>query len=397
MRRPLAALAGLLVVGPPVLAAQKANPPTIAELEATAARDSLDPSAHYRLSIGYWRAKRYDDEARALRRAIAIDPRYAPAYLSLAFQVYDRRPKLWEEERKNKVPAAWVDSLERSYRLRRQAFLIDPLVDFRVVGTEAPPEDMVVLPDYGDYTTWWVGEIALGAFGSARYELSYAAWQRFVQRAFSGKPRDSLPSFIFWYRGLAAAHRNIHQVAIADFQTLLARALAQEQSDSLIQIPLETNDYRFILALLHERAQRPVDAVALYKEALAGDLGLFMAHVHLAQVYRRYRQWNDAVAEARRAVETNPDDPTALRELGEVLSEAGRPAEAEEPLRLARERNPLDVWTLLALGALYQATSRPQEAREAYGRFLELAPAARVADRVIADTRERLAMLPAGP
>ena len=379
----------------PLTAQQRTKPPTIAVLEARATADSLDPSAHYELSLGYWRAKRYDDEARALRRAIAIDPRYAPAYYSLGLQVYDRRPKLWDEELKRKVPAAWRDSLERSYRLRRQAFLINPMVDLRVVGTAAPPESMMVVPDYGEVTTDYMLYLAVAAFGSARYELSYSAMARWLERAHANTPRDSLPSFVFWYRGLSAAHQNSHRVAIADFRTLLDRALKEEQADSLIQIPLGTNDYRYVLALLYERAGQPADAIETYKEALANDLGLFMAHVGLARTYRQHKMWNDAIAEARRAVETNPDDATALRELGEILTEAGRAADAEDALRQAAERNPADVRVHLAFARLHQAAGRPAEARASVDRFIALAPTTWTGP--VAEARQLQSALPAGP
>jgi tetratricopeptide (TPR) repeat protein len=385
----------LFVVGVlPALAAAQARqrPRTVAELEAEVAADSLDPGAHYRLSLAYWRAKRYDDEARALRRAIAIDPRYAPAYLSLSYQVYDRRPRLWNEERRRRVPEAWRQPLEESYRLRRQAFLIDPMVDFRVVGTEAPSEEMLVIPDYGEATTDYLLYVGVVAFDLARYELSYAALDKYLERAMSGKPRDSIPSFILWHRGLAAAHERIYNVAIDDFRTLLGRAVSEETKDSLIYVPLSTNEYRYILAVLHQHAGKVADAVNLFKETLANDLGLYMAHVRLAQVYRGFKVWNDAIAEARRAVETNPDDPTAVRELGEILAEAGKLDEAEQVLRDAQARNPLDAHTYLALGDVQRRLTRPAEARASLERFVALAPR-RLAPQ-IAEARRMLAELP---
>ena len=358
----------------PLSAQQRKKPPALPELEARAARDSLDPSAHYELSLGYYRAKRYDDEARALRRAIAIDPRYAPAYYSLGLQVYDRRPKLWDEEMKRKVPPAWRDSLDRSYRLRRQAFLIDPMVDLRVVGTEAPSEEMMVIEDWGESTTDYLLYLAVAGFSRARYELSYAAMTKWLERAHPRTPRDSLPSFVFWYRGLAAAHQNSHRVAIADFRTLLDRALTVEQADSLIQVPLSTNDFRYILALLYERANQPADAVTMFKDALANDLGLYMAHVGLARTYRQFKMWNEAVAEAQRAIETNPDDATAQRELGEILTDAKKYAEAEAALKQAAERNPADVRVHLSLARLYQVSGRPADAKASAERFVAIAP-----------------------
>lgn len=330
-----------------------------------------------------------------MRAAIAIDTRYAPAYLWLADLPYDRRPKLWEQERKGRVPAELRAAVEESDRLARRAFLIDPMVDFRVIGATAPPEDMVVLPEYGRYTTEFMLWLGLGAFGAGRYELAYGAFKSWVERAYPNQPRDSLPAFLFWYRGLSAAHEHAYKVAIEDFQVLLDRSLKTEQSDTLIQIPLNTNDYRYVLAVLHHLWGKPADAMRLYQEALASDLGLYMAHVRLAQMFRDYKMWDQAIAEGRRAVETNPDDATALVELGVILGDAGRAAEAEETLRQAATANPRDPRAVYHLGLVQQQLAKSTDAREALTRFIAIAPAARY-ERQIADAKQRLTALTGG-
>ena len=75
------------------------QPPTLEELESRARQDSLDPDAHFRLA-------------------------------------------------------------QRSYRLNR--LNDDPMVDFRVAGAKAPAEDMVVVPEYGRYTTEYMLWFGLG-------------------------------------------------------------------------------------------------------------------------------------------------------------------------------------------------------------------------------------------
>jgi cytochrome c-type biogenesis protein CcmH/NrfG len=77
-------------------------------------------------------------EERELHATIAVDPHYAPAYLWLGDLPYDRRPKLWQEERKGKIPEALRPAVEQVYRLRRQAFLIDPMTnDYRTNPDDA--------------------------------------------------------------------------------------------------------------------------------------------------------------------------------------------------------------------------------------------------------------------
>jgi len=364
------------------------KPAPLADLEARARRDSLDASAFYELSLGYYRAKRPDDEERALKRAIEIDPRYAPAYLSLSYLPFERRPNLWKEMRKRKVPPEWQAAVEQSSRLVNRAFLIDPLVDLRVLGAEAPKEEMMTLPEYGSYTTAVLLYLGVGAFGVGRYERSFGALQLWVERAYAGQPRESLPDFLFWYRGLAAAHLRVNRVAIEDFNTLLARSQKRELSDTLIQIPLNTNDYRYVLAVLHEASGKPADAVQLYQETLAADLGHYMAHVRLAQLYRKFKMWGDAVTEAQRAVETNPEDATALLELGVILGEAGRTAEAEAVLQRAEQNNPRDVRVLYHLGLTQVQASKKTEARANLERFVTLAPSRY--DALVSDAKQRL-------
>ena len=371
----------------------RAKPPRLEELEARARQDSLDPEAHFRLAERYYTLKRFADEERELRATIAIDPRYAPAYLSLGDLPFDRRPKLWREFWKDKVPEEFRPAVEGSARLWQQAVLIDPMVDFRVQGATAPPEDMMVIPDYGGITTDYLLWLGLGAFGVARYELAYSGLDLWAQRTYANKPQDSIPDFLFLYRGLAAGHLKAYNKAIADIQVLYARSLQAERTDSLLPFPLKTNDYRYILAVLNQSWGKSADAIRLFQEALASDLGLYMAHVRMAQIYRAHQMWGQSIAEARRAIETNPNDPTSIRELGVILDEAGQAAEAATTLRQAANANPRDPRTLYHLGVVQHELAQPAEARETLGRFIAIAPAGRY-EHELADAKQRLAALP---
>jgi tetratricopeptide (TPR) repeat protein len=363
----------------------------LASLEAAAHRDSLDAETLYQLALRYDIINRYDDAERVAREAVQVDPRYAPAWLLLSYLPYDRRPKLWAETRKGKVPAAWQAAVAESERLAHRAFLIDPLVDFRVIGAPPPKQDIVAIPDYGEYTTAYLLDLGLSEFGW-RYELSYAALDLYVQRAYKNQPPDSIPSGLYWWRGLAAAHLGSYTRAIADMQVLFDRSLKQEAADTLIQIDLGTNDYRYLLALFKQRSHRPADAMALYQEALAADLGLYMAHVRLAHLYADNHMWPQAIEEGRRAVTANPDDPSLLLDLAELLRDAGRLPEAKEAFRQAAQANARNPRASYELGLLEQQVGDAVEAKTALTRFLAIAPSRMSTE--IADAQQRLAALP---
>lgn len=381
----------LLLFAPLPLVGQAAERPAkLEELEANARTDSLDAEALYRLALRYDILKRYDDAVRVARQALAVDPRYAPAWLLLGYIPYDRRPKLWDEVAKHKVPPGWQDSVVESERLQHRAFLIDPLVDFRVIGAAPPKQDVVAIPDYGEYTTAYLLVLGVSEFGW-RYELSYNALDLFIERYYRDQPQDSIPSGLFWLRGLAAAHLKSYVRAIADIRVLLARSLKHEASDSLIQLDLGTNDYRYLLAVLLQRAHRPADAMTMYQEALANDLGLYMAHVRLARLYAENTMWPQAIEEARRAVAASPDDPSLLVDLGELQRDAGQLEEAAATLRQAQGANGRTPRILYELGLVEQQRSRPAEARDALTRFVAIAPSRLSAE--VADAKQRLAAL----
>lgn len=198
-------IAGPLAIGSPAAGQAVERPPSLEALETAARQDSLDPEALYRLALRYDIVKRYDDAGRVARQVVDIDPRYAPAWLLLGYLPYDRRPKLWSEVARGKVPPAWRDSVAESERLFHRAFLIDPLVDFRVMGAALLKQDMIIVREYGQYTTDYLLDLAVSAFGW-RYELYSNAADLYVQRQFKNQPVDSIPSGVFWIRGLSAAH-----------------------------------------------------------------------------------------------------------------------------------------------------------------------------------------------
>ena len=374
------------------LAAQaKPTPPTLAELETRARQDSNDAGALYELGLRYWLVDRFTDAEREFRQATSVDPHFAPAVFALGSLPYAQHPKLDAQERKGKVPRDLQPVVDEAIRLQHRAFILDPFVDFRIYGAKAPDEGTFVIADYGRYTTDFLAWLGVEAYDYEYYQLSYSAFQHFVERAYPGQPIDSVPSGVLFYRGLAGAHLAMWREAITDFQTLLARSQKEEQKDSLIRFPLNTNDYRYTLAILEMRASRPADAMNLLKETLANDLGLFMAHARLADLYEQYQMWSDAVTERRRAVEANPEDATLQRDLGVTLAHAGRAAEAEAVLHQAMEANPRDPGAPYVLGTVEQQLNKPADARAALTRFLALAPSK---DTRIADAKDRLAKLP---
>ena len=340
---------------------------SIKDLEAVAQRDSNDPFAHYNLALGYWSKKHYDDAERELHTSVLIEPRLAEAWLALGALPFARRPQLRDEEMRGKVPEKWTGPLHDSQRLMRRAFVIDPLVDLMILGATQPSEGPILMNYRGVILAAVVNPFA--AFEHGHYSEAYQNLDRWVR----GRPRETVPSMMLWYHALAAAHIELLTPAILDMQTLLQRAQQREQSDSFT-VPFQTNDYRYVLATFQERVGQLPEAARLYREALESDLGLYMAHVHLAGIYASAQQWDSALTESREAILTNPDDPSSLLTHGVLLTQAGQLLAAEDTLRHAMEANPRDARVPYFLGLAQLALHKTADARVTLQRFMAIAP-----------------------
>ena len=106
-------------------------------------------------------------------------------------------------------------------------------------------------------------------------------------------------------------------------------------------------------------------AFELEQKALALDDSLPLAHVVLGNVYLwKDRQYDQAIAEAERAIALDPNDADNYVTLGNMLTAAGRLEEAIESVKKALRLNPHypGAWPLFSLGLAYRLTGQYEEA-----------------------------------
>jgi tetratricopeptide (TPR) repeat protein len=382
-------LGACLVCAPAGGAAQVVLKPgvTVRSLEAAVARDSNDTEALYALALGYWSKKRWNDAERTLRQTLAIEPRNAPALLALAHLPYARRPKLWDEDVRGKVPPEWQPALILSERYTRLAMQIDPLVDLTIVGAVAPdPGAILQGADPGSIErNAMVGQ---ANFQNARYDQAYAWFNRFARLLGEEVDSSRVPDFVLWFRGLSAAHLNDFPGALRDFRALHARDPERERT----MLSVDPVDVTYVLAWLEQYTGALDAAAPLYQEALTRDLGLWMAHVQLAKLHEDRREWNEAIRERRLAADADPEDASLLLDLGITLYKAGRADQAAQVLLQARTGLPRNYRVPYYEGYVARDLARPEAAREAFQRFLALVPSRYAGE--IAEVRGRLHELP---
>jgi len=385
-------LAVAVAIGTNLAGAQFRLPKKLDELETLAHKDSNDAAAHYNLALGYWNAKRWDDVDRELHLAVSIEPQFADGWLALSRLPFGRRNKLWDDIAEHRVSPDFQPKLDEAWREYERAFIINPLVDLRIEAAARPPksaywiatEELTTLYDY-----------LFGGFDdieSGNYQGAYNRFNRFINDQDTPADREALPEFIYYFRGLAAAHIDRWDDAIGDFERLLNNAEHRHSPDSLLYyIPIETNQYRYMLGVLYQRAGKLEDAVRYYRAALENDIGLYMANSRLAAIAETNLNWPAAIKERRAAVNANPDDPSLQLDLGKALAGSGDWAGAEQTLKQAMDANPRDSRVPYYLGVVEQQLNKKEEARASFDRFIALAPS-RYA-RQVENAKQRLAAL----
>jgi tetratricopeptide (TPR) repeat protein len=361
------------VAGPAV--AQIEVGASLKDLETAVRRDSNDAAAHYNVALAYWKAKRYDDAERSFRASIALDRRFPLPYVGLGFLPFARRPRLRDEVSENRVPEEWQKPLDEANVMLRRAIVLDPFVDQRLGGAvrQRASDFLVELEQfYGEHVRDYFD--ALDQFYSGEDQKAFDRFQRVYNFVDGSRHPDRLFDNLIWYHGVSAGRLKKWQEAKWDFDLLLERSLKEERRDSLMFVPLRSNEFLYIKALLSQRLGEPNEAIRLYRQAIESDIGLFMAHVHLAEIYEGAQMWDQAIAERRHAADANPDDPSLLLELGQTLARAGKAADAERALSDARAAAPRDARVAYLLGVVYESLGRADDARAEYSRFLSLAP-----------------------
>ena len=382
---------------PPSLSAQGSIelPVQLPELEKRVKADSNDPAAHYNVALGYWNARRWDDVDRELHTAIKLQPRFAEAYLALSYLPYGRQPRIWNDlAEATKAPVADLRKIiDQSNRHYRQAFMIDPMVDLRIIAAAIP-----------NTVSFWDMKTVFGETSALYYqgkldcaEGHYTECEaKFTRILFNlnGARATALPSDVYWYQGIAAAHEKHFDVAIKAFQTLITREqdiVKKVEEKGLLHVPLKASEYRYFIATFNNAAGNTAEAERLYRDAIENDLGLYSAHVRLAEIYEARKDFPKAVEARRNAVNTNPDDLSLQMDLGVTLGRAGQFTEAETALKAATSGLPRNTAAWYWLGIAEQQLGKKAEARAAFERVVVLAPSRMQA--LAEQAKQRLASL----
>jgi adenylate cyclase len=194
------------------------------------------------------------------------------------------------------------------------------------------------------------------------------------QQRFGRVPTQNLEAYECLLRGLELYHRRAPE-AHAQARQLFERAVALDPQFAAAHAWLGRACMTEYLFQWNNDPSLMEQGAILARKAMTLDESLPVAHQTLAYAYLARRQYDPALAAARRAVALDPNGADACVTLGEILSCVGQSGEAiglvEKALRLDPHYPPS---YLFALGQAYYLADRSEDAIAAFKRLLTRNP-----------------------
>ncbi|MBI3796262.1 MAG: tetratricopeptide repeat protein [Deltaproteobacteria bacterium] len=299
-------------------------------------------------------------------KAVALDPQYADAYVSLGITYLLEWLWRWSAD---------PQTLERALALGQQALALD----------DALPGAHSLLSQVYAQRQQYDQAIAEGERAIALDPNNALSYNRQgVVLTFAGRPAEALPlveqalrldphyppfylgdlGWTYWLTG-----RYTEAVAALKEATSRGPNLLYAHftlANSYVQQWASQRD-----ADTHTLEQ----ALAAAQRALALNDTSSLGHASLGTVYLWQKQYEQALAEMERAVALDPTDAFGSAFLAETLSRAGRPEEALRMVEQALRRKPYVVARHLgSLGAAYCLAGKPEAAIAPLKQFLSRYP-----------------------
>jgi tetratricopeptide (TPR) repeat protein len=306
------------------------------------------------------RLGKVDDAVRDMRRAIELNPAYAPAQWRLGLWLLDQDQLEGAERafgRATEIDASdragWI-GLSRVYLQRNETARAAGLLERLVASGPSDPYTMQLLGTA--YRRLGRADEAASALGvGARGE---AQW--------SDPWTDEMLGF---RRGYAALLRDATAYVVAGQFPAAIRILEQLRNDRPNDLVLLAH-----LGQVYVAAGRDGDAVPLLERVIASEPDRFEAYVDLATAYMHDDKLAKARATVEHAVSINPAYAPAHETLGLVLWRGGDPRAAVAAFDAAVQRDPRDVRAMVWMAMVFTNLDRTSDALAAFRRAARTDP-----------------------
>ena len=322
--------------------------------------DTNDPLAYYQLgdSLRYQRPGVAD---RAFYWATRLDPTFADAYFA-------RWRLLRRDSRQREMPDGSIRDIFRvkpgmttaTDSLLSTAIAYSPFLD----GAFDVPSSIVNMSERMASRDPTVA--GMRAFGLRDYRGAVTQWSKAIKE-------DPKQAMLHIPRAHAWVRLNELDSAIADL-TQLAERLEIVAHDSLMKAYYSKEFLYYAIGMLQGSKGRYAEARTAFEQALAENLGFYMAHVRLSGTLVALSDTATALSELETAILIRPDDPLVLIYDGNLLVSTGRIADGEKRIREALRADSNYALPHAFLGLAAVARHDTAAARLEYTEYLARSP-----------------------
>jgi tetratricopeptide (TPR) repeat protein len=328
------------------LLSRRQNDAALAEGRAAVTRDERSPLAHTALALVHVRRGDRSAAKTALDRALALDPKYAPALSWQSFLLRaEGRLEAANETAEQAVAAAPHSSLARQ-SLSDAAFALGRTGEAREEATRAVA----------------LNPLSPGARVSLGRALLHAGRiDRAAEEAGKAVALDPVLDRSRFFHGLVLAEQRRLERSAREFRQVLA-------------VAPENLEARAMLARVLLEQGRRGEAVAVAREAVARDPAFAPARAALGRVTWRAGRLGEAVEEYREALRLSPESVLYRLELARVYLDRNNLPDALAFGLQAASAAPTSGEARALLGLIYDRMDNREQALQRYREAITLAP-----------------------
>lgn len=342
---------------------------SIEDLQKVAEEDPNDFIAYHNLGLAYTAQKQYDQALDAFHKVLELEPHFSDACFSIYCVEYAKDDKLFDESLEEEPTPAMKDKIDEVDSYLKSAVMYDPFFDWKIstilMDNKPSAHGNTYLREFIDavYDRFLAGfiQFRLGNYDRAVKKLDFLI--------------EMNPDFTQAYliRGFAQLHLGKYNEAIKDFQSVIDE-IEEYNKKKILPVYLNPAELYYLIGHAYFKQGNLDKAEETFKKVIMENMGFYMAHFQLSNIYDQRKSFIGALQEMNAAIIAKPDDPVFRFNKGYYMSRFGQATDAIKEYNEAISINPNYSKSYFNLAIVYEAIGNKEEAVKNYQIFIDKAP-----------------------
>jgi len=380
------------------------------ELNEAVIKDPNNAVAFYNLGLKFYTDKNFDEAINNFDLAIERDYNFSLAYFGKYCCALASDPKFKDEffsaSDEEEIAPEYLERKKDCSKNYRHAFMNDPFFDYRMATLILNRRPVAYSAEENEYIEEFYGILADGYrnYMMGRYEEAEKDLSNTISRLDEETEMISLHLNLsgttrvvkekiniiqpYYVRALARAQLKNYSGSLDDIDKIIAK-YKKRNEEGLLPINYKNADFYYMRGHVNLRQNKLDEAKADFERCLVEDLGFYVAHSQLSNIYQKQKKYREALTEIDAAIFVEPNDPQLHYNKGVFLATIGKPVEATEAYIQSVELNKYHFKAIYNLAYTYEKLGKTEEAKKYYRMFTENAPISQ--QKMIDDIKQKLA------